>query len=205
MTVRICTHACVRRGCVCSWMCTYVCARACHMYACNCNVSVCHVFDCSSVFFFHCKCKKKLAHDFLIFSLPDTHTGRLSGHKTKYKTNVLTFIVMTDNRCGIMVCSSVFQGTQSASLDIWTRSPLDNFFFGQDDLLSLSLSLSLRPRLSVCLSVCLSLSLSLSHSLTQTLSQSLSLSLTCPWFSLQEMTSVCMFSKTLVRTAIPEQ
>ena len=29
-----------------------MCVRACHMCACKCNVSVCHVFDCSGVFFF---------------------------------------------------------------------------------------------------------------------------------------------------------
>ena len=201
MTVRICTHACVRFGCVCSWMCTYVCARACHMYACNCNVSVCHVFDCSSVFFFHCKYKKIGTWFFTIFSLPDTHTGSLSGHKTKYKTNVLTFMLWLIT-AGESWCAQVFFKELSQLLStfglLWT-------IFFRSRWLALSLSLSLR--LSVCLSVCLSLSLSLSHSLTQTLSQSLSLSLslTCPWFSLQELTSVYMFSKTLVRTAIPEQ
>ena len=83
--------------------------------------------------------------------------------------------VMTDNRWGIMVCSSVFQGTGSASLDIWT--PLDNFFWTR--WLALSLSLSLSLPLSVCLSVCLSvhLSLSLTHSNSVTVSLSLSLSL----------------------------
>ena len=77
--------------------------------------------------------------------------------------------VVTDDRWGIMVCSSVFQGTQSASLDIWT--PLDNFFLVKMTC-SLSLSLSLSACLSVCLSVSLSLSLSLSHSLTHSLTHS---------------------------------
>ena len=66
-----------------------------------------------------------------------------------------------------------------------------------------SLSLSLSLCLSVCLSVSLSLSLTHSNSVTVSLSLSLSLSLPhLPWFSLQELTSVCMFAKTLVRTAI---
>ena len=77
---------------------------------------------------------------------------------------------MTDDRLGIMVCSSVFQGTQSASLDIWT--PLDNFFS-----VKMTCSLSLSLSLPVCLSVCLSVSLSLSHSLTHSNSVTVSLSL----------------------------
>ena len=90
--------------------------------------------------------------------------------------------VMTDDRWGIMMCSSVFQRTQSASLERDLDSS-GQFFYGQDDLLSLSLSpsLSLSLALSVCLSVCLSLSLSLSlthsNSVTGSLSLSLSLSL----------------------------
>ena len=210
-------HACMREAWVCVrlWMCTYVCARACHMCACNCNVSVCHVFDCSSIFIFYCKYNKKNwrmigAWFFTIFSLPDTHTGSLSGCKTKCKTNVLTFMLRLMT-AGESWYAQVFFKELSQLLS--TLGLLWTIFFGQDDLLSLSLSLflCLSVCLCVCLSVCLSLSLSLSLSvsvylsLTQTLSQSLSLSLTCPWFSLEEVASVCMFAKTLVRTAIPEQ
>ena len=53
-------------------MCMYVCARAWHMCACNCNVSVCHVFDCSSIFFSIANIKKKV-HDFVQFSHFPTH------------------------------------------------------------------------------------------------------------------------------------
>ena len=164
------------------------------MCACNCNVNVCHVFDCSSVFFFYCKCKKNWRMIFYNF-LTSWHTyWQFIWMQNKVQDKCAHLHVLIDDRWGIMVCSSVFQGTQSAYLDIWT--PLDNFSFVQDGLLSLSLclslclslSLSLSLSLPVCLSVCLTvcLSLSVSHSLTQTLSQSLSLSLslslplTCP-------------------------
>ena len=171
-------HACMREAWVCvrSWMCTYVCARACHMFACNCNVNVCHVFDCSSVFFFYCKCKKNWRMIFYNV-LTSWHTyWQFIWMQNKVQDKCAHLHVMTDDRWGIMVCSSVFQGTQSAYLDIWT--PLDTFSFGQDDLLSLSLSLSLSASLSVRLSV--SLSLIHSNSVTVSLSLSLSLSLTCP-------------------------
>ena len=49
-----------------------MCARACHMCACNCDVCVmCLIVQVFS--FFIVNIKKKLEHDFLIFSLPDTH------------------------------------------------------------------------------------------------------------------------------------
>ena len=82
---------------------------------------------------------------------------------------MLWLITAGESWCAQVFCKELMQ---SASLDIWT--PPDNFF-GQDDLLSLSLSLSLP--LSVCLSVCLSLSLSLSLSLTHSNSVTVSLSL----------------------------
>ena len=116
------------------------------------------------------------------------------------------------------MCSSVFRGIQSASLDIWT--PLDNFF-GQDDLLSLSLSVALCLFLSlpVCLSVCLSLSLylslslslslsslsplSLSHSNSVIITLSLFLSLSHLPLVLSSRIDICLHvCKTLVRTAL---
>ena len=84
--------------------------------------------------------------------------------QNKEKDKCAHLQVMTDDRWRITVCSSVFQGTQSASLDIWT--PLDNFF-------SVKMTCSLSLSLSV--SVCLSLSLTHSNSVTS-LSLSLSLS-----------------------------
>ena len=44
---------------------------------------------------------------FYNFSLPDTHTGSLSGYKTKYKTNVLTFMLWLMT-AGESWCAQVF-------------------------------------------------------------------------------------------------
>ena len=213
-------HACMREACmVCvrSWICTYVRARACHMYAWNCDVCVC-VCMCVCVmclivqvfsFFIVLKYKKIgkwLFYNFLTSWHPYWQFIRM---QNKVHDKCAHLHVITDDRQGIMLCSSVFQGTQSASLGLlWT------ILFGQDDLLSLSLSLSLSmslsPRLSlhVSLSPCLplfllplplplSLSLSLSSpflpplSLSISLSLSLSLSL-CLSLSLSLSLSLCL-------------
>ena len=119
--------------------------------------------------FFIANIKKIGTWFFTIFSLPDTHTGSLSGHKTKYKTNVLTFMLWLIT-AGESCCAQVFFKELSQLLStfglLWTI-----FFWSRWLALSLSLSLCL----SVCLSVCLSISLSLTHSLK--LCHSLSLSL----------------------------
>ena len=91
----------------------------------------------------------KLGHDFYNFLISWHTCWQFLRMQNKVHDKCAHLRVMPDDCWGMMVCSSAFQGTQSASLDIWT--PLDNFFWSK--WLALSLSHSLK------------LSLSLSHSL----------------------------------------
>ena len=173
--------------CVCVCVCVHECARMCVLVHVTCVLvtvthDVCVMCLIVEVFSFFIANIKKIGAWFFNF-LTSWHTyWQLIRIQNKVQDKCAHLNVMTDDRWGIMVCSSVFKELSqllSAFGLLWT------IFFGQDDLLSLSLclclclslSLSLSLCLSVCLSVCLSLSLSLSLSLCLTHSNSVTVSL----------------------------
>ena len=145
-------HACMREAWVCvrSWMSTYVCACACHMCAWDCDVSVSHVFACSSVFFFHCK-YKKIGAWFLQFSHFLKHILAVY-LDTKQRSRQMCSPSCYDwwplGNHGVLKCFSRISVSFSRHLDS------SGIFFLVKMTCSLSLSL-------LCLSVCLSKNLSL--------------------------------------------
>ena len=158
----ICMHERGAGVCMCMHECGCLSVHVCMHGTCVC-VYVC--IKCACVWWFKCFINKKKPDAwYWQFSHFLKHIPVLSGCKKKCMTNLLTFEFMLwlvwplGNL--IMVYSSVFQGTQSASVNIYRNSSGQIFYCPDNTSLSLSLSL---PSHTHTLKLTLSLSLSLSH------------------------------------------